>query len=85
MLCYATMRYLFWLVQYHMIQYVQEQQAAICGSSCKYWTIRFLLPETEEWNIIEDLLNVLKPFCDGTAIKSSSSYPTFFTFSIIIT
>ena len=40
-------------------------------------TIRSLLPEHKEWSIIEDLLSVLKPFCDGTTIMSGSRYPTF--------
>ena len=62
-----------------MIQRVQEQQAAICAvlAENKDRTIRSLLPEHEEWSIIEDLLSVLKPFCDGTTIMSGSRYPTF--------
>ena len=68
-----------WSSTYHMIQRVQEQQAAICAvlAENKDRTIRSLLPEHEEWSIIEDLLSVLKPFCDGTTIMSGSRYPTF--------
>jgi len=62
-----------------MIQHVQEQQSAICAvlAESKDRTIHSLLPENEGWGIIEDLLNVLKPFCDGTTIMSGSIYPTF--------
>ena len=40
-------------------------------------SIRSLLLENEEWGIIEDLLGILKPFCDGTTIMSGSRCPTF--------
>ena len=40
-------------------------------------SVHSLLPENEEWSIIEDLLGVLKPFCDSTTIMSGSRYPTF--------
>ena len=68
-----------WSSTYHMIQRVQEQQAAICAvlAENRDRTIRSLLPENEEWSTIEDLLSVLKPFCDGTTIMSGSRYPTF--------
>ena len=68
-----------WSSTYHMIQRVQEQQAAICAvlAENRDRTIRSLLPENEEWSAIEDLLSVLKPFCDGTTIMSGSRYPTF--------
>ena len=68
-----------WSSTYHMIQRVQEQQAAICAvlAENKDRTIRSLLPENEEWSIIEDVPSVLKPFCDGTTIMSGSRYPTF--------
>ena len=68
-----------WSSTYHMIQRVQEQQAAICAvlAESRDRTIRSLLPENEEWSTIEDLLSVLKPFCDGTTIMSGSRYPTF--------
>ena len=68
-----------WSSTYHMIQRVQEQQAAICAvlAENKDRTIRSLLPENEEWSIIEDVLSVLKPFCDGTTIMSGSRYPKF--------
>ena len=68
-----------WSSTYHMIQRVQEQQTAICAvlAENKDRTICSLLPENEEWSTIEDLLSVLKPFCDGTTIMSGSRYPTF--------
>jgi len=64
---------------YRMLERVQEQQAAICAvlSENRDRSICSLLPENEEWVIIEDLLSVLKPFCDGTTIISGSRYPTF--------
>jgi len=54
-----------------MLERVQEQQAAICAvlAENRDRSIRSLLPENEEWVIIEDLLSVLKPFCDGTIIS----------------
>ena len=53
-----------WSSTYHMIQRVQEQQAAICAvlAESRDRTIRSLLPENEEWSTIEDLISVLKPF-----------------------
>ena len=68
-----------WSSTYHMLERVQEQQAAICAvlAENKDRSIRSLLPENEEWGIIEDLLGILKPFCDGTTIMSGSRYPTF--------
>ena len=68
-----------WSSTYHMLEHVQEQQAAICTvlAENRDRGICSLLPENEEWGIIEDLLGVLKPFCDGTTIMSGSRYPTF--------
>ena len=66
-----------WSSTYHMIQRVQEQQAVICAilAENRDRAIRSLLPVNEEWSIIEDLLNVLKSFCDGTTMMSGSRYP----------
>ena len=68
-----------WSSTYHMLERVQEQQAVICAvlAENKDRNIRSLLPENEEWGIIEDLLGILNPFCDGTTIMSGSRYPTF--------
>ena len=77
-----------WSSTYHMLERVQEQQAAICAvlAENKDRSIRSLLLENEEWVIIEDLLGVLKPFCDGITIMSGSRYvPNIFTGSSFIT
>ena len=68
-----------WSSTYHMLEHVQEEQAAICAvlAENKDRSIRSLLPENEEWGIIKDLCGILKPFCDGTMIMSGSRYPTF--------
>ena len=68
-----------WSSTYHMIQRIQEQQSAICAvlTESRDRTIRSLLPENEEWSTIEDLMSILKPFCDSTTIMSGSRYPTF--------
>lgn len=68
-----------WSSTYHMIKRIQEQQSAICTvlTESRDRTIRSLLPENEEWSTIEDLMSILKPFCDSTTIMSGSRYPTF--------
>ena len=38
--------------------------------------VRYLLPDSEEWTIIEELIAVLKPFHRATTAMSASSYPT---------
>ena len=38
--------------------------------------VRYLLPASEKWTIIEELITVLKPFHRATTAISASSYPT---------
>lgn len=38
--------------------------------------VRYLLPGSDEWTVIEELIAVLKPFHRATTAMSASSYPT---------
>ena len=38
--------------------------------------VRSLLPDGDEWTVIKELLDVLKPFHQATKTMSASSYPT---------
>lgn len=68
-----------WGSTFMMLSRVQEQQPALCATlmESKDKVSRCLLPDGMEWNLIEELLGILKPFHDATTVMSGSKYPTF--------
>ena len=48
-------------------------------TSHKVKSIKKLEIKYDEWEIIEDIIKVLKPFYESTVILSSSDYPTLST------
>jgi len=75
-----------WSLIYHMLERVQEQQAAICAvlAENRDRKIQSLLPENEEWGVIQDLIGIVKPFRDGTMIMSGSRYPIFSLVALLL-
>ena len=46
--------------------------------------VRYLLPDSEEWTNIEELIAVLKTFHRATTAMSASSYPTLSMLSSLL-
>lgn len=66
-----------WNSTYLMLERIKEEQQSICAALLPQPPhIRALLPDGREWNIIEMLLELLKPFYTATNVMSSSSKPT---------
>ena len=61
-----------------MLQRLMEQQAAIAAVLMS-GKVRHLMPESDEWVIIEELVDILKPFHHATEVLSAEKYPTFST------
>ena len=58
-----------------MLQRVSEQQAAIVAVLIE-GKVQYLMPEGEEWNIIDNLINILEPFQKITEAISNEKFPT---------
>ena len=58
-----------------MLERIQEQQAAIAAVLMDGRNTH-LIPDGEEWNIIDGLINVLKPFQKATEAMSGEKYST---------
>ena len=67
-----------WNSTYDMIQRVMEQQAAICAALLEQKRMD-LLPKDNELKLLEDIIDVLKPFKDVTEQMSGQSYVTVST------
>ena len=61
---------------YDMLSRLCEQQAAIGAVLHSQRDLLHLEHTPVEWRLIEDLLDVLKPFKETTTYLSSQSYPT---------
>ena len=59
----------------HMLERIQEQQAAIAAVLMEGRNTH-LIPNGEEWNTIEVLINVLKPFQKATEAMSGEKHST---------
>ena len=53
-----------------------EQQQAVCAVLLEDGGDRVLMPSSNEFAVIEELLDILKPFNDATEILSGDLYPT---------
>ena len=58
-----------------MLEQLAEQQAAICAVLME-GKLRHLMPEGQEWSIIEELISILKPFQSATEAMSTQKYPS---------
>ena len=67
-----------WGSTLNMLQRLMEQQAAIAAVLMS-GKVRHLMPESDEWVIIEELVDILKPFHHATEVLSAEKYPTFST------
>ena len=66
-----------WGSTFLMLDRIQVLQQALCAVLLDQpREVRYLLPDSEEWTIIEELIDVLKPFHRTTTAMSASSYPT---------
>ena len=67
-----------WNSTLYMLQRVKEQQPALCSVllESKDKAVCSLFPDGPEWNLLEDLVTVLKPFEEATKALSGSNYPT---------
>ena len=61
-----------------MLERIQEQQAAIATVLMEGGNTH-LIPDGEEWNTIEGLINVRKPFQKATKAMSGKKYSTIST------
>ena len=61
-----------------MLERVLEQQRALYAvlMESKEKHVRALLPDAGEWDVIEDLISILKPISDATQVLSGSKYAT---------
>ena len=60
------------------VREIQEQQAAIAAVLMEGRNTH-LIPDGEEWNTIDGLINVLKPFQKATEVTSGEKYSTIST------
>ena len=58
-----------------MLQRLQEQQAAIAATLMESKNTH-LMPEGNEWKVIDELIEVLAPFNLATETMSGEKYPT---------
>ena len=58
-----------------MLQRIMEQQAAIAAVLIE-GKVRHLMPEGNDWMVIELLVDILKPFQHATEVMSAVKYPT---------
>ena len=58
-----------------MLQRLMEQQAAIAAVLVD-GAVRHLMPESADWTLIEQLVEILKPFQIATEVMSGDKYPT---------
>ena len=66
-----------WGSTYLMLERIKKLQQSLCAVLLdKPREVRSLLPGGDEWNIIEEVLEVLKPFHRATTTMSASSHPT---------
>ena len=61
-----------------MLERIEEQQAAIAAVLMEGRNTHLIL-DGEEWNTIEGLINVLKPFQKSTEAMSGEKYSTIST------
>ena len=64
-----------WGSTLHMLQRLQEQQVAIIATLMESKNTH-LMPEGSEWNIIDELVNILTLFNLATETLSGEKYPT---------
>ena len=58
-----------------MLQRVSEQQTAIAAVLME-GKVQYLMPEGEEWSIIDNLIKILEPFQNITEVTSIEKFPT---------
>ena len=59
-----------------MLARFTEQQQAVCAVLLEDGGDRILMPSSSEFAVIEELVDILKPFNDATEILSGDLYPT---------
>ena len=65
-----------WGSTYEMLARFIEQQQAVCAVLLEDGGDRVLMPSSTEFAVIEELVDILKPFNDATEILSGDLYPT---------
>ena len=65
-----------WGSTYEMLARFTEQQQAVCAVLLEDGGDRILMPSSSEFAVIEELVDILKPFNDATEILSGDLYPT---------
>ena len=58
-----------------MLKRVSEQQAAIAAVLIE-GKVQHLMPEGEEWSIIDELIKILEPFQEATEVMSTEKFPS---------
>ena len=65
-----------WGSTYEMLARCTEQHQAVCAVLLEDGGDRILMPSSSEFAVIEELVDILKPFNDATKILSGDLYPT---------
>ena len=65
-----------WGSTYEMLARFIEQQQAVCAVLLEDGADCVLMPSSTEFAVIEELVDILKPFNDATEILSGDLYPT---------
>ena len=66
-----------WGSTYEMLARFTEQQQAVCAVLLEDGGDCILMPSSNEFAVIEELVDILKPFNDATEILSGDLYPTY--------
>ena len=61
-----------------MLQYLMEQQTAISAILVE-GKDRYLMLESGDWEVVETLVDLLKPFQQATTVMGAVRYPTLST------
>ena len=67
-----------WVSTLGMLERLMEQQAAIAAVLME-GKVRHLMPEGDEWTVIELLVDILEPFHRATEAMGAAKYPTLST------
>ena len=67
-----------WGSTYEMLEILLEQQQAVCAALLESTKRddRYLMPSSNDFTVIEELVEILEPFRDATEVVSGEKYPT---------
>ena len=72
-----------WGITLMMLAHVSEQQAAIAAVLIE-GKLQYLMPEGDEWNIIDSIVSILHPFQEATEIMYTEKYSTISSVKLVL-